>query len=130
MGLSVIELLQEKFMQTGYSTVTEWMKDNKIELSLKSCTSVLLRGQDKGLVVMLTLASGLKCSAEEMQWIAKEKGDNTLWRLITKENISSEEEQLLNDYRALSSAQKKIVSSMIKEFIPKTPPARRDGGAV
>lgn len=114
--MEVIELLQEKYKTLKYDTVTDWMAENKVDLSLQSCTSVLLRGQEKGLIVMLTLASALNCTPEEMQWIAKEKGDRTLWRLITKDSITKEESQLLEQIRKLSVGQKKIITSMLKEM--------------
>jgi|SRR6185369_2043827 len=114
--MDVIEMLQKKYEATKYDTVTDWMKDNKVELSLQSCTAVLLRGQDKGLVVMLTLAAALHCTPKEMQWIAQQKGDKTLWRLITPSGISAEDEALLKCFNALSIHQKKIIHSLIKEW--------------
>jgi len=116
--MEVIEMLQEKYKALKYDTVTDWMRDNRVDLSLQSCTSVLLRGQDKGLVVMLTLASALNCTPEEMQWVAKEKGDRTLWRLITRESVTKEETQLLDHIRKLNASQKKIITSMLKEMVP------------
>jgi hypothetical protein len=115
---TVIELLQQKYGETEHTTVTDWMKESGVDLSLQSCTSVLLRGQDKGLVVMLTLAAALKCTPEEMQWIAQQKGDRTLWRLITKESITAEEHKLLDVWHKLTQAQRTIISSMIKEMAP------------
>lgn len=119
MSEAAIEFLQEKFRQTGHKTVTDWMAETRIDLSLQSCTSVLLRGQDKGLIVFLVLAVALECTPEEIQWIAKEKGDKTLWRLFAKEIITNEESKLLEDYRALALAQKRMVKAMIKELAHK-----------
>lgn len=115
-----IELLQNKFKETKYKTVASWMRDNNVNLSLQSCTTVLHRGDSKGLVVMLTLASALNCTPEEMQRIAEEQGDKTLWRLITNETITKEESQLLDSYRTLFPEQKKIILSILKEMRPKS----------
>ena len=118
-GITVIEFLQEKFRETGYATVTDWMADSRVHLSLQICTTVLLRGQDKGLIVMLALAVALGCTPEEIRWVAQEKGDKVLWRLFANEVITNEESKLLEDYRTLAPAQKRMVKSMIKEMVPK-----------
>lgn len=118
-GITVIEFLQEKFRETGYATVTDWMADSRVHLSLQSCTAVLLRGQDKGLIVMLALAVALGCTPEEIRWVAQEKGDKVLWRLFANEVITNDESKLLEDYRTLAPAQKRMVKSMIKEMVPK-----------
>lgn len=119
MNTDVIGLLQKKYRLTGYTSVTDWMRDKRVDLSLQSCTAVLLRGQDKGLVVMLTLASALDCAADELQWIAKQKGDNTLWRLISRTNVTKEESEILDAFRVLDPGQKKIITSMLQELVPK-----------
>lgn len=116
--MSVIELLQKKFQDTGYNTVTDWMAANKVSLSLQSCTAVLLRGQDKGLQVMLTLASHLKCTTDELQWIAREKGDKAIWKLLNNPVISPEEQFLLDNYRLLNGAQQSALLTMIKGMNP------------
>lgn len=111
-----VELLQRKFRDTGYSTVSDWMRENKVDLSLQSCTTVLLRGVDKGLIVMLTLAAALNCTAEEIKMIAQEKGDDTLWRLITTSSLSREEMEILELYRSMSGNQKKVVLNVMREM--------------
>lgn len=116
---AVVKFLQDKFEETGYGTVTDWMKANDVEISLQSATVVLLRGTAKGLVVMLTLASALGCTTDEMQWVAKECGDKHFWRLITPQVITKEHRQLIDDYDALGPEQRKIIVSMIKQMLPK-----------
>ncbi len=117
--LTAVSLLQQKFKATGHDTVTDWMKDTGIDLSLQSCTTVLLRGTEKGLVVMLSLASALQCTPEEMQWIAKECGDKNFWRLITPQVITKEHQELIDAYDALNQHQKKIIASMINQMAPR-----------
>ena len=114
--MTPVELLQDKFYATGCKDVTEWMKQSKVNLSLQTCTTILLRGTEKGLLAMLTLAVALKCSDEEIKWIAQEKGDKSFWRLITKETINSDEQKLLDDYRQLTSQQKQLIDSMIQQM--------------
>jgi hypothetical protein len=114
--MTPVEFLQDKFAATEHRFVSDWMKDTKIDLSLQSCTTVILRGVEKGLIVMLTLASALGCTPEEMQWIAKELGDRTIWRLITPQQLTNDESQLLSDYHSLSADQRKIIKDMIKEM--------------
>ena len=58
----------------------------------------------------------LKCSDEEIKWIAQEKGDKSFWRLITKESINVDEQRLLDDYRQLNSQQKQLIDSMIQQM--------------
>ncbi len=114
--MTPVELLQDKFRETGSVDVTAWMKKTHVDLSLQTCTTVLLRGTEKGLVAMLTLAVALKCSDEEIKWIAQQKGDKSFWRLITKETINSDEQKLLNDYRQLTSQQKQLIESMLQQM--------------
>lgn len=116
--MTAIEILQEKFQATNSVNVTEWMAKTKVDLSLQSCTAVLLRGQDKGLICMLTLAVALGCTPEEIKMIAKEKGDNTLWKLITPDEMEADERKLLNAYRAMTPGQKKLLLGMVKELKP------------
>lgn len=115
--MTVTELLQEKFRATKFETVTDWMSETKIDLSLQACTAVLLRGKNAGIVTTMFLASALGCTAEEMKWIAKQKGDDTLWRLITKDSISREDRKLIDDYHRLNNVQKDIVNATIGQFL-------------
>lgn len=116
--LTVTEFLQEKFRATGEVTVTDWMSKHKVDLSLQSCTAVLLRGQTKGLQVMLTLAACLGCTTEELKWVSKECGDRTLWRYINQGELSQEEMEFLKQYRALNSEQRSIIEATMRNMGP------------
>ena len=114
--MTSVELLQEKFREIGCKDVTEWMRQSKVDLSLQTCTTILLRGIEKGLLATLVLAVALKCSDEEIKWIAQQKGDKSFWRLITKETINSDEQKLLDDYRQLTSQQKQLIDNMLQQM--------------
>lgn len=70
-----------------------------------------------GLVAMLTIASALNCSEEEIKFIAKEKNDDHIWRLFVRGEITQEEDSLLKDYRQLDLNQKRVLNLMIKEML-------------
>jgi len=114
------EFLQQKYEATDCETVTDWMSRNKVDLSLQSCTAVLLRGQTKGLQVMLTLAACLGCSAEELKWVAQQCGDRTLWKYIVSQgSVTAEELSLLEAFRLLNGEQKNLITSMALNLAPK-----------
>jgi hypothetical protein len=108
-----VALLQRKFAKTGFRTVAKWMRMTKIDLSLQSCTNILHRGSPMGLAAMLILGAELQCTSEELIWIAKELGDNTLWRLFTTNPISKHDEQILNGYHALSPEMQNLIRGVI-----------------
>lgn len=116
--MTVTEFLQEKFKATGEDTVTDWMAKTKVDLSLQSCTAVLLRGQTKGLQVMLTLAACLGCTTEELKWVSKECGDKTLWKYISQGELSQEELDFLKRYRVLNSEQRSIIEATMRNMDP------------
>lgn len=116
MEMTAVEFLQAKFRETGYTTVTDWMKATHVGMSLQTCTTVLLRGTPKGFVAMLSLAAALGCTTEEMQWIAKECGDRYLWRFITPQIITDDQRRLLDDYSSLELAQRSVIDSMIAQM--------------
>lgn len=113
---NVVEFLQNKYAETGSDTVADWMRKNNVDLSLQSCTTVIHRGECKGVQVMLTLAACLKCTKDELRWVAQEMGDNTLWRYITAGEFTPAEHDLIEAYRKLSDKQREIVDGMIREM--------------
>lgn len=117
--MTVVEFLQDKYNSCDAKDVTEMLKESKSPISLQTATSILLRGQEKGLIACLSLGVALGCTVDELIWIAKEKGDKVLWRLFVKsDDLSSAESVLINDYRALTVKQQKMIADMIKEMKP------------
>lgn len=116
MPTPVVEFLKKKFRETNYNNVSDWMKENGVDLALQTATSVLLRDQEKGLITMLTLAVALGCTKEELIYVAQEKGDKTLWKLFSSDDMTNEEAILIADYRMLKRNQRKAIHNMIREI--------------
>ena len=116
--MTVVEFLQDKYKSSGYKTVTDFCRINSVGLSLQAATSVLLRGQEKGLIVMYSLAVGLACTNEEIKWMADEMRDNAFWKLIVKTNLSKGERAIISDYRLLTPEHKALAQTMIKGLVP------------
>lgn len=112
--MTPVELLQQKFQATKYGNVTDWIRGEGVELSLQTCTRILLRGDDMGIVAMLSIAACLGCTPEELRWIAKEKGDKILHKFISSNAVAHDETELLEAYSSLSSHQKAAVLTMVR----------------
>ena len=115
----VIEFLQGKFKESGHRDVTAWMRASSVSLSLQACSAVLLRGLRQGPKVMITLAEGLNCTTEEMQWVARSMGEPGLGRLMSKDHLRADESKLMGMYRLLTTDQKRLLREMASQMVPK-----------
>jgi len=116
--MTVVEFLQDKYQQTHSENVTEWLNSVHSKASLQAATVILLRGKKMGALAMIGLGIDLGCTKEELVWIAKECGDHTIWRAFVDTVLNNEESRLINMYRTLKPAQKRLITEMAKELKP------------
>lgn len=110
----VSSFLFGKFRDTGYTTITDWLKGERLDISHETASSIMLRGRKCGLMSFLQLGIALELTNTELVHILKVIfKDNLIWRRLEKVSLSSKSQTLLEKFNKLNEKQQELIFNMI-----------------
>ena len=109
------KLLAKKFKETGHDKISEFIRDVKSELTQETWGAILNRGNRPATKTLLTMASELNFTVDELKEILAERGEHQIAAWIAPTSLTSEEKKIIESVRALNGDTKKL--KLVKDLL-------------
>jgi len=96
------DFLRQKFQKFRYSSVAEFCRAVKSELSEETWSSILHRNTPASLKTLLVMASELDCTNQEVINLLKDRKENAISRLITNNDLGGTDKNLVGKMHLLA----------------------------
>jgi hypothetical protein len=107
-------IIIKKFKATGHEKISEFVRAVGSELSQETWGAIINRGDKPNLRTLLKMCADLNCTSEELKQILISKGESQIAKWISPNQVTPEEQKLLDKVRAIKDPKKlKLITDML-----------------
>lgn len=115
MNMNENDLLRKKFRDLGHDKISDMIRDTKSELTQETWGAIINRGKKPELKTLLKMCADLNFTSNELVEILKTRGEKQIAAWISPNTLTSEEQTLVEKFRALNGdhAKTKLVKDLL-----------------